>query len=470
MAIKQISTVVLLWDDVTNQFIGFQDRNGAVTLLQALPNGGAAGQVLKKNSSADGDATWQEDVAGSGGVTDGGKGDITVSGGGSVWTIPNSTVTTAKMGGDVTAAGKTLLTAADAAAQRTALAAAADSSVVHTTGNETVAGTKTFSSSPVLPTPTAGDNTTLAATTAFVQTRATSLQPLDAKLTGVAAGPDTAGLWEQTAADTFAVRAIGVAADTSIPTRANVDTRFARMFSAMPAGSVGLDGDYGILDAVGLRAVLIKKTAGAWGVVSESFTFAQMLAIASPTTGSTVLVSTIDLGGGVGVRTLNALFRYDGTNWKPLYPITLVSTIATTASITNSVTAFQSCLSMTPPVSLFLPGMVVEGWLYSNSSGAGAATHMAQIHAAGSLLASTSAAITTNGIAHPRLWCRAANVLRAGGGPHGAGWVHSSGSAMEVMASPFDGSTVTMQFGATFSATGSDKTVVFEWINLRLYP
>lgn len=40
--------------------------------------------------------------------------------------------------------------------------------VVHTTGNETVGGVKTFSSSPVVPTATAGDKTTKAASTAFV--------------------------------------------------------------------------------------------------------------------------------------------------------------------------------------------------------------------------------------------------------------------------------------------------------------
>lgn len=43
------------------------------------------------------------------------------------------------------------------------------SDAVKTSGNQTVAGTKTFSTSPVVPTPAAGDNTTKVATTAFVQ-------------------------------------------------------------------------------------------------------------------------------------------------------------------------------------------------------------------------------------------------------------------------------------------------------------
>lgn len=45
-----------------------------------------------------------------------------------------------------------------------------DSTVVHDTGNETIAGVKTFSSSPLVPTPLSGDNSQKAANTAFVAT------------------------------------------------------------------------------------------------------------------------------------------------------------------------------------------------------------------------------------------------------------------------------------------------------------
>ena len=58
-------------------------------------------------------------------LTDGDYGDITISGAVTVFTIDNSVVTTAKMGGDVTAAGKAILDDADATAQRTTLGAAA---------------------------------------------------------------------------------------------------------------------------------------------------------------------------------------------------------------------------------------------------------------------------------------------------------------------------------------------------------
>jgi hypothetical protein len=54
-------------------------------------------------------------------------------------------------------------------------AKAADSAVVHNTGAEAVAGVKTFSSSPVVPTPSTG---TAAANKTYIDTAVTDLQPV----------------------------------------------------------------------------------------------------------------------------------------------------------------------------------------------------------------------------------------------------------------------------------------------------
>jgi len=89
-----------------------------------------AGGMVRINSSGANDvlefwdvasSTWIQTGGAGGTLTDGDKGDVTVSSSGSVWTIDAGVVTTTKMGGDVTTAGKALLTGANAAAQRATL-------------------------------------------------------------------------------------------------------------------------------------------------------------------------------------------------------------------------------------------------------------------------------------------------------------------------------------------------------------
>lgn len=64
-----------------------------------VPAGGTAGQVLKKVSDTDYDYSWQadNDSGGGGGVTDGDKGAIVVSGGGTIWNLDTNSVITSKI-------------------------------------------------------------------------------------------------------------------------------------------------------------------------------------------------------------------------------------------------------------------------------------------------------------------------------------------------------------------------------------
>lgn len=118
---------------------------------------------------------------------------------------------------------------------------AANNAVVHLTGNETIAGTKTFSTTPVVGTKGNSDNSTAAASTAYVHNILSALYPVGSIYIGTQSTCPLASLisgsqWELVGKDHALWTTDGTNANTTIPAGLpNITGAFTGLSAALSA-------------------------------------------------------------------------------------------------------------------------------------------------------------------------------------------------------------------------------------------
>jgi len=211
-------------------------------------------------------------------------------------------------------------------ATQTALNAKADdSAVVHSTGNETVAGIKTFSSSPIVPTPT---TSTQAANKSYVDSAA-GAAPADATTTskgivqlagdlaGTAAAPSVAkvnGIAVSGTPSTGQVLTATSASAASWQAATGGGSGYTFTFRSITASATAADADFIFADSTSGAITITLPTASA-----NAFVRVKRMNTAGNGVQVVAASGYID-GSGVGSVTVNNQyesqdFLSDGTNW-----------------------------------------------------------------------------------------------------------------------------------------------------------